>query len=516
MARVSSDEQAKGYSLDIQENNLRNWCEENNVEVVKCFREDHSAKDFNRPQWKELKAFAKSAQQEIDLLLITTWDRFSRNTTEAFYELQVFRKFGIEVQSIQQPIDFAIPESKVLLAIYLTIPEVDNDRRSMKIKEGIRAALKAGRWSRNAPRGYKNSRDDNNKPIIVPSENAKHIQFAFEEVAQGTSQQYILRQLSKKGFEVSKTALSLLLRNPVYIGKIKIPSNEEEPEQIIDGVHQGIVSFNLFYKVQQVLAKNYSQRNRKKMNSLKEELVLRGLIICSKCGNNVTGSASKSRNGVRHFYYHCNYCKKERYRSDLANKTIEEFLRELVFPEQLVKIYHEILIKLITKRREKDKDITDIEKVKDTIQKLEKKLERLQDLLLDDVITSDDYTKKRKAITAEINDLKATIEPSEAFDETVKQRIKNGINLLADIQKTYVNADTASKLRILGSIFPEKIEFQNLKCRTTRINSLIMLILLNNKDLKKEKTGQLFENLELSRLVESPGIEPKSGNLHIY
>lgn len=30
------------------------------------------------------------------------------------------------------------------------------------------------------------------------------------------------------------------------------------------------------------------------------------------------------------------------------------------------------------------------------------------------------------------------------------------------------------------------------------------------------KKGQLFQNLELSRPVESPGIEPKSGNLHIY
>lgn len=34
--------------------------------------------------------------------------------------------------------------------------------------------------------------------------------------------------------------------------------------------------------------------------------------------------------------------------------------------------------------------------------------------------------------------------------------------------------------------------------------------------LKEIKTGQLFQNIELSRPVESSGIEPKSGNLHVY
>jgi site-specific DNA recombinase len=117
-----------------------------------------------------LKAFAKINHKQIDILLVTTWHRFSRNTTDAFNELVTFKQFGIEVQSIQQPIDFSIPESKVLLSIYLTLPEVDNDRRSMKIREGIRAALKSGRWSRTAPVGYNNN--SNNKPRIVLSDKA--------------------------------------------------------------------------------------------------------------------------------------------------------------------------------------------------------------------------------------------------------------------------------------------------------------------------------------------------------
>ena len=55
-----------------------------------------------------------------------------------------------------------------MLALYLAIPEIDNDRRSMKIRGGMRVALKDGRWCRVAPRGYRNNRDPLNKPIIVP------------------------------------------------------------------------------------------------------------------------------------------------------------------------------------------------------------------------------------------------------------------------------------------------------------------------------------------------------------
>ena len=46
---MSSDEQALGYSLVAQEEALTRYCEKNNIRILKKFKEDHSAKDFNRP-----------------------------------------------------------------------------------------------------------------------------------------------------------------------------------------------------------------------------------------------------------------------------------------------------------------------------------------------------------------------------------------------------------------------------------------------------------------------------------
>lgn len=55
----------------------------------------------------------------------------------------------------------------------------------------------------------------------------------------------------------------------------------------------------------------------------RDELPLRGILSCSNCGKHVTGSASKSRNGNRYFYYHCLHCSKERFRAETVNQEME-------------------------------------------------------------------------------------------------------------------------------------------------------------------------------------------------
>lgn len=134
-ARVSTDEQAaRGYSLQNQEDVLRQYCHLQNIEVQKIFIEDHSAKTFNRPGWKKLMSEVSASKNVPDLLLFTRWDRFSRNTGEAYYIIKRLKKLGIDTQAIEQPLDLSVPENKMMLAFYLAIPEVENDRRSLNVK----------------------------------------------------------------------------------------------------------------------------------------------------------------------------------------------------------------------------------------------------------------------------------------------------------------------------------------------------------------------------------------------
>lgn len=70
----------------------------------------------------------------------------------------------------------------------LAYPQVENERRAIKIISGVRAAQKEGRWLGKAPYGYKNERDHTGKPIITPNEKAEVIKTIFSAVAKGESQ----------------------------------------------------------------------------------------------------------------------------------------------------------------------------------------------------------------------------------------------------------------------------------------------------------------------------------------
>ena len=144
--RVSTDEQAdKGFSLQHQEERLRKYCELQNILVVGFFREDYSAKSFERPEFAKLLERLKKEKKIADYLLFLKWDRFSRNAGDAYGMINTLNRLGIEPQAIEQPLDLNIPENKIMLAFYLAAPEVENDRRALNTIAGMRRAKKEGR-----------------------------------------------------------------------------------------------------------------------------------------------------------------------------------------------------------------------------------------------------------------------------------------------------------------------------------------------------------------------------------
>ena len=79
--RVSTKEQKdKGSSLETQQERLHEFCNRHEIEIIKDFSEDYSAKNINRPMFNKLIEYTAMNKNNIDLLLIHKWDRFSRNS----------------------------------------------------------------------------------------------------------------------------------------------------------------------------------------------------------------------------------------------------------------------------------------------------------------------------------------------------------------------------------------------------------------------------------------------------
>lgn len=62
----------------------------------------------------------------------------------------------------------------------------------------------------------------------------------------------------------------------------------------------------------------------------------------------MTGSPSRSQNGNRYFYYHCNHCKLERVSAIKLNKTIESILHAFKFTKGAETIYEMMVKQLLS------------------------------------------------------------------------------------------------------------------------------------------------------------------------
>ena len=145
-----------------------------------------------------------------------------------------------------------------------------------------------------------------------------------------------------------------------------------------------------------------------------------------------------------------------------------------------------------------------------TIDKQKLRIEQLQDMLIDNKISLDDYNKMKSRFEGVRESLIVKLRSLKLIKRNFERYLESGINLLANLGTFYNAADIEAKQQLIGSIFPEQLVFTNGKVRTTRVNEVLRLILLNDKGYRNLKKGQLTTNLWLSSRVELRGVEPWS------
>lgn len=325
--RVSSDDQAKNFSIPHQEEALRKYCNSCGYEVIDVIKEDHSAKTFARPAYQKFITRIKQNKKYCDTFLFLRWDRFSRNAYEALGQIKWLNKNSIEVLCHDQPIDLSSPDGKMMLAIYLMSPEIENDKIALRTIEGMRKSKREGNITGMAPVGYLNRRDEHNRPImIVDEEKAPFIRKAFEMVGKyHTPVSEVEKFLKANNVVRSSAYVYTFIRNIVYAGKIIVPAYKKESETIVQGKHQPLISLELFNQTQDVL----NGRARTKTHATNKDFPLRGLLICPRCGNLLTASSSKGCKGVYYSYYHCNSKCGERTSTKIIHEAMQEVIQQI-------------------------------------------------------------------------------------------------------------------------------------------------------------------------------------------
>lgn len=422
--------------------------------------------------------------------------------------IHTLKTLGVEPQAIEQPLDMSVPENKMMLAIYLTAPEIENDRRALNTFYGLRRARKEGRWTSHAPVGYINRHDETGKKhIVLHPKQAPIMEWAFKELAKGVySTGEVYRKAAAMGLDCKRNNFFVAVRNPVYCGRILIVGYKDEDAHTVKGLHDGIITESLFYDVQDVLNGN-KKAVKAKVHS-PEMLPLRGFIRCSKCSRTLCGSASKGRNGY-YYYYHCSSACGCRYKAEEVNDLFVSQLTHYnihpdyaeVFTTAISDTYNSQFAGTRDNRAELNKEIN----------KLNDKIARARELLLIGDIDGEDYKTIKLEAGSRINILEAklaetitTQKPMENIGPLVSKAVSN----LTRLNTLYLQSSSSDKRELIGSMYPHKFTFEELQHRTAQVGELYTYIFLINSNLEGNKKGQATGFPCLPTLAPEAGLEP--------
>ena len=102
-ARVSKEEQAKGFSIEGQLDRARDHAHGEKRDVYGEYVDAGcSARTDERPAFKRMIADAKAGK--IDVIVVLKGDRFARNRAQAGMYKQLLKELGVRVVSITEPV----------------------------------------------------------------------------------------------------------------------------------------------------------------------------------------------------------------------------------------------------------------------------------------------------------------------------------------------------------------------------------------------------------------------------
>ena len=102
----------------------------------------------------------------------------------------------------------------------------------------------------------------------------------------------------------------------------------------------------------------------------------------------------------------------------------------------------------------------------------------------------------------------AEIDTVQRSKKNLAPQLNYSFSLLSNIDRVLLEAPVETKIKMLGSMFPEKIEFDGTKYRTASYNSVLNLIYQNAKILERQEKEKSEPPEGDSDSVPRAGVEP--------
>ncbi|MGM9879442.1 MAG: recombinase family protein [Bacilli bacterium] len=401
--RVSTEEQRKfGISVEDQKNSLTRYCKENKLKIYDYYI-DEGVSAGTIAKRKEFVRLLKDLDN-IDLIIFTKLDRFSRNVRDANNLLVELDKHNTAFRAIDEDdIDISTSDGRFIFNLKVNLAEHERNKDSERINRVNKYKYHTARTVCSGAKifGYD---IDKNKRLVINEDEANQINQLFDKYIETNNLNETTRWFQKNIKKRSYESVRLYLTNTAYIGQYRHIRKKTKEVEIIEDFSPTIVDIDKFNKVQKLLKSNVKKHTGTSESGNKTDYIFNRFIYC-KCGRKLAGKHSKGNH-----YYICknaltNLCNNHIHISEL---NLEKYLLDNIescIEEEIKNLEDKQL------NEQKCKKNSPSEKAL-----LKKKLQKLTNLYLEDMIELDIYKKEYSTLKLQLEELESEEQSEEKID----------------------------------------------------------------------------------------------------
>jgi len=329
--RVSTDEKDQINSFHAQKDYYTQKIEETEAWTSAGIYADEGISGTSMDRRAEFTKMIRACRQhKIDRILCKSISRFARNTVDCLETVRELKTLGIAVYFEKENIDTLQQQSEFIITLYSSFAQAESESISANVRMGQRMAFAQGKvpFSATALVGY--TKDAQGKPVIEPK-GAAIILRIFSSYLAGMSYEQIAKELTAEGIPTSrnlkrwtKQGIQSILTNERYMGDALLQktykesclskyckkNNGELPQYYVENNHEGIVSKELFRRVQSEIAR---RANLKKATMSSSDRVrgrysakysLTERLICGECGT-LYRRCTWTQKGIKRVVWRC-------------------------------------------------------------------------------------------------------------------------------------------------------------------------------------------------------------------
>ena len=236
--RVSTEKQEENNcSLEKQDKVCREYAANHGITIKRCFGGTHESAKTRGKLFREM-ITEVAKDREINIILMYSFDRFSRTGDEAIMTKVFLKSKGIYLISATQRTDPDSSSGKLLEDMLLLFSQFDNSIRRENAVAGMTRCLQRGEWYGKAPLGYDHMKVGKTH-ILTVNDDGRILKKAFLWKAnEGMGDIEIVERLALEGLRIDRKHLNKILHNPFYCGKI---THNLLGDEIVEGKQEKLI-----------------------------------------------------------------------------------------------------------------------------------------------------------------------------------------------------------------------------------------------------------------------------------